>query len=678
MKTPLVRFAIVCGLLGMPVLAQIAGDEADVKVGESLPDPQQAAQEVAITRGDVKVGEKEYSPYLYQAYPDRVYWGDTHLHTSFSTDAGMIGNRLGPNQALRFAKGEMVVSSSGVRARLIRPLDFLVIADHAENLGLATLIEESNPELLKDPWGKVVHDLVKAGKPWEAYAKWGEEGMATGKDPMPNPGLARTMWERIIDAVDEHNQPGVFTAFHGFEWTSSPNTRNLHRNVIFRDGAAEARQVLPISNYDSTDPEDLWDYMEAYEQKTGGHALAIPHGGNLSNGLMFAVETMSGKPFDTAYARRRQKWEPLYEATQIKGDGEAHPLLSPNDEYADYYNWDKGDFGFNAKTPDMLPHEYARSALKLGLEQAAKLGANPFKFGMIGATDSHTSLATTREENFFGKFAGVEPGSKNRYDDPVVQDRRPGNHDEITIRHWESTAAGLAGVWARENTREALWDAMARKEVYATTGTRMLVRVFAGWDFEADEVHRPDFARQGYQRGVPMGGDLYEAPAGRVPIFMVRALRDPDGANLDRIQIIKGWLDASGKAQERIYDIAVSDGRAIGPDGRCRTPVGDTVDLDNATFTNTIGDALLGAYWKDPDFDPSQRAFYYVRVLEIPTPTWLTYDRKAFGAELPEEALANPNKWLKNQERAYTSPIWYTPSRDADDQLQQTVPPSRR
>ena len=614
------------------------------------------AQDIAVEEKDVSIGGQEYSPYLYQSHPNRVFWGDTHLHTSYSTDAGMIGNRLGPDDALRFAKGELVVSSSGTRARLIRPLDFLVVADHAENLGLAPMIEESNPELLKEPWGKKVHDLVKAGKPWEAYKAWAEEGVAVGKDPMPNPDLVRTAWHRIIDAVDKHNSPGVFTAFHGFEWTSSPDAKNLHRNVIFRDGKEEASQILPLSNYDTTDPEDLWQWMADYEEKTGGRALAIPHGGNLSNGLMFDVETHSGEPIDADYARRRMKWEPLYEVTQIKGDGEAHPLLSPNDEFADYYNWDKGDFGLNAKTPDMLPGEYGRSGLKRGLEFKAKIGVNPYKFGMVGSTDAHTSLASTREENFFGKFSGVEPGTgKIRYDDVVITDRRPDNNGEITVRHWESTASGLAGVWARENTREAIWDAMARKEVYATTGTRMLVRVFAGWDFQADEVHRPDFADQGYQRGVPMGGDLSDAPTGKAPRFMVRALRDPDGANLDRIQVIKGWVDDSGKAQEKIYDIAVSDGREITADGRCKTPVGDTVDVDDASYTNTIGDALLAAYWEDPDFDPDVNAFYYIRVLEIPTPSWLAYDRKAFGIEFPKEAV------LKQQERAYSSPIWYSP-----------------
>mgnify|MGYP000734206434 CR=1 FL=1 len=613
-----------------------------------------AAQDIAVTKEDINIGKKEYSPYLHQSYPNQVFWGDTHLHTSYSTDAGMVGNTLGPDEALRFARGETVISSTGVPARMIRPLDFLVVADHAETLGLAPMIEESNPELLKDPTGKRWHDMVKAGNGWEAYQEWKKAG-SVGKNPMPNEGLQRTAWERIIDAVDQHDTPGVFTAFHGFEWTSTPDLRNMHRNVIFRDDAEKARSVLPFTMFDSVDPEDLWDYMEAYEEKTGGRALAIPHGGNLSQGLMFAVETFSGKPIDKAYAERRMKWEPLYEVTQIKGDGEAHPSLSPNDEFADYYQWDRGDFGLNAKEPEMLPHEYARSALKIGLEQEAKLGANPFKFGMIGASDSHTSLASTREENYFGKFAGAEPGTEHRFDDLVSQDLREDGDGSLNVYHWESLASGLAGVWARENTREALWDAMERKEVYATTGTRMLVRVFAGWDFESDEVHRPDFAVQGYQRGVPMGGDLTAASEGQAPKFMIRALRDADGANLDRVQVIKGWLDENGEAQERVYDVAVSDGRQIGPDGRCREPVGSTVDVMDASFTNTIGDAVLAAYWEDPDFDLEQRAFYYIRVLEIPTPSWVAYDCKKFMVEPPEGAV------LVQQERAYTSPIWYTP-----------------
>jgi hypothetical protein len=612
------------------------------------------AQDYAVQENDISIGRKEYSPYLHQRYPNRVFWGDTHLHTSYSTDAGMVGNRLGPDEALRFAKGEKVISSTGVPARLIRPLDFLVVADHAENLGMAPMIEESDPELLRDPMGKRYHDLVKSGKGWDAYQLWKKSGAAL-EDSMPNPALQRSAWERIIDYVDQHNQPGVFTAFHGFEWTSTPDLRNLHRVVVFRDGKAKASQVVPLSIFDTVDPEELWDYLEAYETKTDGRALAIPHNGNLSQGLMFAVETISGDPLDAEYARRRMRWEPIYEVTQMKGDGETHPMLSPNDEFADYYTWDKGDFGLNAKKPEMLPHEYARSALMLGLEQEVRLGANPFKFGMIGSTDSHTSLSTTRKENFFGKFSGTEPGTKDRFTDLVIQDLRPDGDGSLNVYHWESTASGLAGVWARENTREAIWDAMARKEVYATTGTRMLVRVFAGWDFEPDEVHRPDFAEQGYRRGVPMGGEIRSAPKGAAPHFMVRALRDPDGANLDRIQMVKGWVDKDGKSQEKIYDIAVSDGREIGPNGRCTEPVGDTVDVEDASYTNTIGDAVLGAWWEDPDFDPTQLAFYYVRVLEILTPSWIAYDLKQFGLKAPDGAP------LRQQDRAYTSPIWYTP-----------------
>lgn len=619
-----------------------------------------ASQEVGVAEENINMGEVEYSPYLYQAHPNRVYFGDTHLHTSYSTDAGMIGNRLGPEEALRFARGEVVVSSTGIRSRLIRPLDFLLVSEHAENLGLAPMIAESNPELLKDPWGKEVYDLVKSGKSWEAFLKWSNEGLAVGKDPISNPAIMRTVWDRVIAAVDKYNEPGVFTAFHGFEWSSTYQAKNLHRNILFRDDKDKASQVLPFSAYDSLDPEDLWDYLEKYEAKTGGRALAIPHNGNLSNGLMFDVVTLSGKPLDADYAKRRMKWEPLYEVSQPKGDSEAHPFLSPNDEYADYYTWDKGDFGANAKTPEMLPGEYARAAFKRGLELQAKFGVNPFKYGMVGATDIHNSLSSTREENYFGHFAGVEPGAgQARIDSIVVGDRRPNNDGSLTMRHWQVAATGLGGVWAHENTREALWDAMARREVYATTGTRLLVRVFAGWDFEADEVHRPDFAAQGYQRGVPMGGDLVPTsiPGTRPssPKIMVRALRDPDGANLDRIQVIKGWLDGDGEAQERVYDIAVSGGRTIGDEGRCRTPVGDTIDLDDASYTNTIGEAFMGAWWEDPDFDPNQTAFYYVRVLEIPTPSWLVYDRKRLGVEIPQGAV------LKQQDRAYTSPIWYTP-----------------
>jgi len=434
------------------------------------------SQDVGVTRESLRTPEPEYSPYLNHNYPDRVFWGETHVHTSYSTDAGMIGNRLGPDEAYRFAKGEEVVSSKGVRARIIRPLDFLVVADHSENLGLAPMIAESAPRLLADPWGKQVHDLVKAGRPYEAYAMWGQ-AQNVGEDPLDDEEMSRSMWGRVVEAAEQHNESGRFTAFIGYEWTSSPGSNNLHRNLVFRDDADRTEQVIPFSAFDSTEPEDLWNWMAAYEERTGGRVLAIPHNGNLSNGLMFAVETLGDRrPLDSDYARRRAMWEPLYEVTQIKGDGETHPRLSPNDEFANFETWDKGNFGLMGKTPEMLPNEYARSALKLGLELVEKLGANPFKFGLVGATDTHTSLATTREENFFGKASPVEPGqTPARYEEKITGIIPSEDGADVAIRHAAASASGLQGIWAKENSREALWDAMKRKETYATTGTRMTV-----------------------------------------------------------------------------------------------------------------------------------------------------------------------------------------------------------
>ena len=597
-----------------------------------------------------------YSSYPEKNFPNRVYFGDTHLHTSYSTDAGMIGNRLGPDEAYRFARGEAVTSSTGLKTKLARPLDFLVISDHAENLGLATAIVESSPDLLSNPWGKEQHDLVRQGGrdgAIQAYDNWMAK-MNARTDPFAsNPGFARTMWNRLTAAAEQYNEPGRFTALIGFEWTSMVFGNNLHRNVVFRDGKDRADQIVPFSQYDSLDPEDLWKWMAAYEQKTGGKLLAIPHNGNLSNGLMFDdVTLMTKKAIDRDYAERRMKWEPLYEVTQIKGDGEAHPSLSPTDEFADFETWDRGSFGPEPKTKAMLPREYAREAFKRGLAYEVKLGANPFKFGMIGSTDSHTSLATTQEDNFFGKVVLQEPTADPIRFEEVITGRYAPKGSQIYAR--EASASGLAAVWSRENTREALWDAMARKEVYATTGTRLMVRVFGGFDFTAKDLDRSDFAEQGYRKGVPMGGDLKAAPAGKVPSFLIRSIRDPDGANLDRVQVVKGWLDATGKTHEKVYDVAWSGGRKPGKDGKL-PPVGNTVSVKEATYTNGIGTPYLAAHWKDPKFDPKQQAFYYVRVIEIPTPRWTTYDAKVFGVKLPTDVPASI------QERAYTTPIWYGP-----------------
>jgi hypothetical protein len=423
--------------------------------------------------------------------------------------------------------------------------------------------------------------------------------------------------------------------------------------VIFRDGPEKVNQVLPFSTLDSTDPEDLWKYLAGYEQKTGGGAFAIPRNGNVSNGLMFAMSDFVGNPLTKDYAERRARWEPLVEVTQTKGDSEAHPLLSPTDEFANFERWDVGNLAnpVDPKKPEMLQYEYARSALKEGLKHEASLGTNPFKFGMIGSTDTHTGMSSFDEDNFMGKFEMHPPGP-NRWNQ-VFNKFADGS---TAITDWQMQAAGIAGVWAHENTREALFDAMKRKEVYASTGPRMTVRVFAGWDFQKDEVERPDFVARGYARGVPMGGDLSKAPAGKSPTFLISAVRDPDGGNLYRVQIIKGWIDAKGEVHEHIFDVAVSGKRKIGRDGRSKTPVGNTVDVADASYTNTIGAPQLNTWWKDPTFDAKQGAFYYVRVIQIPTPRWTAYEQKRFGIKMSKEVP------VIVAERAYTSPIWYSPS----------------
>jgi hypothetical protein len=470
-----------------------------------------------------------------------------------------------------------------------------------------------------------------------------------------SPGYKST-WERIVKAAEDYNDPGQFTALIGYEWTSTLNGNNLHRNVLYRDGGDKAVQMMPYTTTPpsgSADPMDLWKWMTQYEEKTGGEVLALAHNGNMSNGIMFPVDAQyTGRKLDKKYVQERIKWEPLYEITQIKGDGEAHPLLSPNDEFADYETWDFGNIVPGnmviAKEDHMLAREYAREALKNGLVLEKKFGTNPYKMGFMGATDSHTGLATAQEDNFFGKHSGYEP-DPNRMNHLFMQSTRG------KMYSWGQVAAGLGGVWATENTREAIYDAMKRKEVYGTTGSRIRVRFFGGWDYTETDFNSREPAFAGYQKGVPMGGDLSKAPKDKAPTFMVYALRDPIGGNLDRIQIIKGWLDKDGKTHERIYDVVVSDGRKIGKDGRCKTPVGNTVDVKTASFTNTIGDSELGAVWKDPDFDLKQKALYYARVIEIPTPRWTTIDAFRFGITIPKGAP------VSTQERAYTSPIWYTP-----------------
>ena len=594
---------------------------------------------------------KPYSPYVDQHFPQKVFFGDTHFHSSLSVDSGMVGNTIDLDTAIRFAQGEEVRSKTGQRAKLNRPLDFMVLSDHAEYLGIADLLNTADPALLATEVGRGWYEAMKKGgdTAWTVVQEMMDD-FASGTPRYRDAKVERSVWDQVIDTASRYNVPGTFSVLNGFEYSSTPNGNNLHRVVVFRDGPERVKQVIPFGAFDSSDPEDLWAYMAGYEEKTGGSILSIPHNGNVSNGVMFA-ETVNGKAMTRDYAERRARWEPLAEVTQMKGDGEAHPLLSPEDEFADFENWDRVNARGLPKENNMLQYEYARSALRLGIRLEQKLGANPFKFGMIGSSDTHTSLSTVREDNYFGKLPHLEPTAK-RLEEVVL---RKATDNSPVIYGWQMSASGVIAAWAQENTRKAIFDAMARKEVYATSGSRITVRVFAGWDFKADEVERQDFARQGYARGVPMGGDLIKARKGKAPTFMIRALRDPDNANLDRVQIIKGWLDKKGKTHERIYDVAVSDGRKIRKDGRCKTPVGSTVDLSVPSYTNTIGDPLLTAYWKDPDFDPKQSAFYYVRVIEIPKPRWTAYDAKFFGIKMPKEVP------MTVQDRAYTSPIWYTP-----------------
>ncbi|HOA49641.1 MAG TPA: DUF3604 domain-containing protein [Novosphingobium sp.] len=600
-------------------------------------------------RGEVKVAET--------AYPEQVFWGDTHVHTSNSVDAFGFGNRLDPEAALRFARGEEVTSTTGIKAKLARPLDFMVIADHAEGLGATKALYDAPRLFLTDPTMRRWYDMMHEG-PEGSQRAMAEILDARGRNALPQAMLnqadaakrTRKVWNEQIDTVERYNEPGRFTAFFGFEYTLMQGGNNLHRNVIFRDGPDKVRTVAPIDPTYKATPDEIWAYMEAYEKATGGKVLAIPHNSNLSNGLMFELTQPGGGPMTAAYARRRARLEPVVETTQIKGDSESHPFLSPNDEFAGYgtAGWELNNLiGNQPKVPGMYAGEYVREALKRGMMIEQRTGVNPYKLGVIGSTDTHTSLSTADDDQFFGKHSGNEPNPKR-----ATQEQNLGtNRDRFG---WQYLASGYAGVWARANTRSAIFDALMRKEVYATTGPRMTVRVFGGWDFKADDL-KTDWVKAGYARGVPMGGDLKGAAKG-APSFILSALKDPIGANLDRVQVIKGWVDKAGVAHEKVFDVVWSDMDRRRAAGGKVPAVGDTVDVMKATYANSIGAPALATVWTDPEFDPSLRAFYYVRVIEIPTPSWVAYDRLRFNLTLPADIP------LKHQERAYTSPIWYTPA----------------
>lgn len=588
----------------------------------------------------------EYSPEL-ATYPSNLYWGDTHLHTQMSGDAYLFGTRLGHDAAYEFAKGRQIKSSSGQAVKLDRPLDFLVIADHANNLGapysrgefaddpafrgspLGRLWLEARALSLKDP--AIDAETFEGDRLYTVH----REGLVS----LRHTGFRTAFWRMATAAADRHNEPGKFTALIGYEWTPEGAA---HRVVVFRDNAERADRILPFSSFDSRYPEDLWAFLARYETTTGGTAMSIPHNPNLTSGLMFDVVNSHGEPINSAYAKQRARFEPLLEATQNKGDSETHPYLSPEDEFADFETWNgwAGTAPNQDRPKEKIQFEYARSALKNGLSLAAQTGTNPFKFGLIGSTDSHTGLATAAENNNWGKFGRDEPSPDRIHAD------WPG---------WQASAAGYAAVWAAENTRESIFDAMQRRETFASTGPRLSLRFFASWAFKEDHVLRPDRARIGYQLGVPMGGDLKRPPQGAVASFMVYASKDPLGANLDRIQIVKGWLEKNGELQEKVFNVAWSEGRRLRRNGTL-AGVGNTVDIGQANYTNTIGSAELGTVWQDPEFDRDQHAFYYARVLEIPTPRWTAYDAKHYGL-----TDLTPEIPMVLQERAYSSPIWYAP-----------------
>ena len=594
-----------------------------------------------------------YSPYAGRTYPTRPLWGEQHLHTSWSADAIAGGTRVGPDEALRYAKGEEITSSSGQQVRLSRPYDWMVVADHSDGLGVMAGVLAGDPALMADPTLKNWNAGMVAGGDAASTVVMEMitlQGLGELPEAVTDNDVQFDMWRGMTEIVEGHDEPGDFSAIIGYEWTSNyGGGNNLHRNVIYRGGKAEADRVRPLTTFDTDIPNELWDWMANYEEVTGGRVLAIPHNGNLSNGLMFATETPDGRPIDAEWVEMRARFEPLFEVTQSKGTSEQHPSLAPNDEFANFEIWDKGNLNVVPKEPGMIEYEYARQALKRGLALEEEFGTNPFKFGMVGSTDDHTGISSAEENNFFGKFPASEPG-------PERSTANAFDFDGRTIKDWQLGASGLTAVWAAENTRAAIWDAMKRKEVYGTTGPRIGVRFFGGWDFVAEDALGRNPGALGYGKGVPMGGDLPPAPEGaEAPRFLVAALKDPLSGNLDRIQIVKGWVDADGELQEKIHDVVWSGDREPGADGKV-PPVGSTVDVENATWTNTIGAPELITVWRDPDFDPALRAFYYARVLEIPTPRWTAYDAAYF-----EEADFAPEVPMLLQERAYTSPVWYAP-----------------
>ena len=594
--------------------------------------------------------------------PDRVYWGDEHVHSGWSGDAGLAGNILPPEQAVRFARGEEVKTTTGAMARLERPLDWMALTDHSDGMGTINMVRDGNPEFMLDANAKRWGEMMDAGGE-QATQATREVINAQATHTLPkvfmNPKWMVSAWQKNVDIMEKYNEPGKFTAFIAYEWTSNGvDGNNLHRNVIFRDGADKTRDTPPLTTFVSADPavpgidpESLWKWLGNWEAKTGGKVLAIPHNGNLSNGQMFEDTRFNGQPIDRQWALERARWEPLVEVFQIKGTSETHPSLAPNDEYANFGIWDTANLNGVPKKDGDLRGEYLREALKTGLRLQNEFGVNPFKYGMVAGSDTHNSLATGGEEsNFWGKFVADQPGPK-RWNHVMFKQQ-----DGYLRLGWTQVAAGITGVWATANTREALWDAMKRRETYASSGPRLSVRFFGGYDFSPQDADPATLAATGYARGVPMGGDLKQAPAGKAPSFLFAALKDPQGANLDAVQIIKGWVDDQGQTHEKIFNVAWSQQDQRKDVNGKLTPVGNTVDLATATYQNSIGASELLGSFTDPEFDPDQRAFYYLRAVEIPTPRWTAYDAVRFKQQMAADVP------MVQQERVVSSPIWYNPS----------------
>lgn len=565
-----------------------------------------------------------------------LYWGDLHIHTSFSTDAYTNGVRATPNDAYTFAKGGEIEHAAGYGIRLRRPLDFAAVTDHSEYMGV---LRATNPDLPLSRRGLRDRLLNDGRLEFTLVLAQSMLGFDLEDAIVPNwQDISRGAWQETIATAERHNDPGRFTTFVGYEWSSMPAERNLHRNVIYRSARAPE---LPFSSVDSEDPRDLWTALEQ-QRKQGIQSLAIPHNGNVSDGRMYDAVMYDGKPMNAVYARRRMENEPLSEIFQVKGSSETNPLLSDEDQFAGFEIYDTL-LSQNQET-GKAKGSYARDALRSGIEMSHSEGFNPYRFGVIGSSDGHNASSPVEENNYHGKLPLLDGSAALRLGlASYTPSTMPGG------KRW--SAAGLAAVWANENTRGSLFDAMRRKETYATSGPRITVRFFGGWNYPQDLLQRENWIAQAEETGVPMGQELPSGDAA-APSFAVWAMRDPESGNLDRIQIIKGWVDKAGRSHEKLYDAAWSGSRTRDTTGHLPA-VGNTVDTTTATYDNSIGAQQLSTVWTDPDFDPEQEAFYYARVIEIPTPRWTTYDAVKLGVPAPDP--------VSLQERAVTSAIWYNP-----------------